>query len=103
MEHQPNKKKTRYQCLESPQSSQTQIPRYQLNPQTLTARTICIHQKNSNFTTVGPEKWNIAKEQDKDFKITIRKIFKIVKEDMNKSPNETYENADEWNQFKIWK
>lgn len=42
----------------------------------------------NNPTTVGPEKCNIAKAQDKDFKIL------VIKEDMNKCHNEDYKNTN---------
>lgn len=69
--------------------------RYQLKSTNFNNQDNMHPPKPSNLTIVGPEKCNIAEEQDKDFKITIRKIFNILKENMNKSPNETYENTDE--------
>lgn len=33
---------------------------------------------------LGPEKSNLAKTQDKDFKIAMMKMFKDIKKDINK-------------------
>lgn len=47
----------------------------------------------SNYTKAGPKKCNLAEAQDKDFKITAMNMFKDLKVDMNKPPNEVFENS----------
>lgn len=49
--------------------------------------------QQSNYT-VGPEKCNIAKEQDKDLKTAFMDMLEVLKEDMNKFTNEIYENTN---------
>ena len=44
----------------------------------------------------GPEYSNIPEAQDKDFKIGTMNMFKDLKEDMDKSPQEGCENT-QWN------
>lgn len=54
----------------------------------------------SNYTKAGPKKCNLAKAQDKDFKITAMNMFKNLKEDMNNPPHEVCENLKkEWNEM----
>lgn len=54
----------------------------------------------SNYTKAGPKKCNLAEAQDKDFKITAMNMFKDLKVDMNKPPNEVFENSKkEWDKM----
>lgn len=39
--------------------------------------------------TVDPKKWNIEESQDKDFKIAITNMLKIIKEDIKEYYNAT--------------
>lgn len=48
----------------------------------------------NNFTTEDTEKCSIAKAQNKDFKTAIMNMLKNLKEDKNKSINETYKNTN---------
>lgn len=44
-----------------------------------------------NHATIGPERGNIAKTQDKSYKITFMNMLEILKKDLNKS---IYENTN---------
>lgn len=47
------------------------------------------------------EKCNIAETQGKDFKVAIKSMFKILKNNVNKSINEIYEHTiKQWNEIK---
>lgn len=48
-----------------------------------------------NPTALGPERCNTAEAQDKDCKIAATNMFKDLKEDVNKSVDEIYENIME--------
>ena len=48
----------------------------------------------SNFMVIGPKQCNLAEAQDKDFKIAIMNMLKDLKEEINKSANEIYENTN---------
>lgn len=47
----------------------------------------------SNLTTVDPEYFHIDEAQDKSFKIIFMDMIEVLKEDMNKSIYEIYENT----------
>lgn len=42
-----------------------------------------------------PEKRNLGSAQYKNFKITIKTVFKVLKEDLNKYLNKDHENTGE--------
>lgn len=47
------------------------------------------------------EKCNIAETQGKDFKVAIKSMFKVLKNNVNKSINEIYEHTiKQWNEMK---
>lgn len=48
----------------------------------------------SNPITVDPEKCNVADAQDKDFRIAIMNMFKLLKKNMNKYNKEIYETSN---------
>lgn len=50
--------------------------------------------ETSNPITVGPEKCNIADAQDKDLKIAIMTMFKLLKKDMNKYNKDIYKTSN---------
>lgn len=47
----------------------------------------------SNLTIVDPEYFNIDKARDKSFKIVFMSMIEVLKENMNKSIYEIYENT----------
>jgi hypothetical protein len=47
----------------------------------------------------GPENCNIVKAQDTDLKITFINMIEVLKEDMNKSLKEIYENTNKWKEM----
>ena len=48
-----------------------------------------------NHTAAGPGKWTIVEAQDKNLKIAFMSKSKVIKEEMNKSIKEIYENIME--------
>lgn len=54
------------------------------------------HPEACDPTGLGPEKWNIAKSQDKDFKVALMHMFKDLKDNMNKFLKEVWENTSNW-------
>lgn len=85
MEHPPNKDKNSYKHPES-QSSRTQIPRHQCRNSNISGQENMPPPEHSNSITVGLKKCNVTEAQHKDFKITIKNMFKDVKE-VTKSVN----------------
>jgi hypothetical protein len=48
----------------------------------------------SNPATLGTKICNVAEAQDRDFKIAFINMIEVLKEDMNKSCKEIYENIN---------
>jgi hypothetical protein len=85
----------RYQCQEIlKKMSLLQMPRSQHKTTNRTSQDNILPLESSNSITVGPEKFNIAKAHDKDFKAGIMSMFKDLKGDLNKSLNELCENTN---------
>ena len=80
MEHPPNKHQTRYQYLESPQSIQTH------KNVSINIWDNMLPPEHHTPTTLVPEKCNIAKAWNKNFKIAVMNMFKDPKENMKKIP-----------------
>lgn len=70
------------------------MPRNQLKNTIISTQDNIPLPKFSKLTIVEPEKWNVAVEQDKNFKIVIINMFKIFKEDIYKSLAKVCENIN---------
>ena len=90
----PNQVECRYQHLEL-QSYQTQMPRYQ-DKNTATARTMSPSTRAQKPYHTRPRVMQYSLSTRRRLQNTIMNIFKILKEEMNKSINENTNSGMKW-------